>query len=87
MKGVFLLTPKSRYWVVWAIIIVFYLLRHDFWNWGKIEPFLFGMPVALWYHILYSILSTGVVYLMVKYVWPDTPEEALEREEDKTLNG
>lgn len=87
MKGVFLLTPKSRYWVVWAIIIVFYLLRHDFWNWGKIEPFLFGMPVGLWYHVLYSILSAGVTYLMAKYLMLDIPEELLLPEEGKTLNG
>jgi hypothetical protein len=74
-------SSKVKYWIGWIMVIVFYLLRHDIWNWDKIGPLLFGwMPVALWYHLVYVIISAGVIYIFMKFCWPDTPEEVLKRE-------
>jgi hypothetical protein len=73
---------RTKYWIGWITVIVFYLLRHDFWNWDKIEPLLFGwMPVGLWYHLLYVVLSAGVIYIFTKCCWPETPAELLKNEE------
>lgn len=65
------MSNKGKIVLGWVVVIVFYLLRYDFWFWGSIEPMLFGwMPPAAWYHILYAFLAIPVMYVFVTLAWP-----------------
>ena len=53
-----------------------YLLHQDFWNWTRVEPLLFGLvPVGLWYHAVYSLVASALMWLLVKFAWPRSLEE------------
>jgi hypothetical protein len=58
------------------VVSAVYLVHHDFWNWTRVEPLLFGfLPVGLWYHALYSLLASALMWLLVKFAWPKSLEE------------
>lgn len=59
-----------------ALIIIAIIAAHqDVWNWRAVNPFLFGLPVGLWYHVLYTLCAAGVMTLLVRYNWPEELEE------------
>lgn len=59
------------------LVIAFYALHQDVWNWNKAEPLLFGfLPPALWYHAAYSCCAAGIMALLVKFAWPADLENA-----------
>ncbi len=54
-----------------AMVIVFYLLHQDFWNWRATYPLVFGfLPIGLFYHVSYTLAVTLLIWLLVKYEWP-----------------
>jgi len=58
------------------LIAAVYLAHHDFWNWTRIEPLLFGfLPVGLWYHGAYCLVASALMWLLVKFAWPKSLEE------------
>ena len=58
------------------VVSAVYLVHHDFWNWMRVEPLLFGfLPVGLWYHAAYSLLASALMWLLVKFAWPKSLEE------------
>ncbi len=58
----------------YLIFFAWVVLHQDFWNWSATEPLLFGwMPLALWYHVLYGLLGSPVLYIFLKLV--HTPTE------------
>ena len=64
----------------WTLVVLMvsgvYLLHQDFWNWTRVEPLLFGfLPVGLWYHAAYSLLASALMWLLVKFAWPNSLEE------------
>jgi hypothetical protein len=59
-----------------ALVLAFYVLHQDFWNWGKVEPLVFGfLPIGLAYHAGYSILASVLMAVLVKYAWPSHLEK------------
>lgn len=55
-----------------ALVLVFYALHQDFWNWRTIEPLVFGfLPAGLAYHVAYSLGAAGIMAVLVKFAWPD----------------
>jgi len=53
------------------VVSAVYLVHQDFWNWTRVEPLLFGfLPVGLWYHALYSLLASALMWVLVKFAWP-----------------
>lgn len=53
------------------IVIVFYILHQDFWNWREAAPLVFGfLPIGLFYHICYTVAVSLMLWLLVKYAWP-----------------
>lgn len=59
------------------LVVVFYALHQDVWNWRRAEPLLFGfLPPALWYHAAYSCCAAGIMALLVKFAWPADLENA-----------
>jgi hypothetical protein len=55
-----------------ALVAAVYLLHHDLWFWDEARPVVFGvLPIGLAYHVLYSIAAAGVMWLLVRYAWPE----------------
>ncbi|MFN0068377.1 MAG: DUF3311 domain-containing protein [Limisphaerales bacterium] len=71
---------KRTKWAVWLLaplVAVFYALHQDVWNWRRVDPLAFGfLPVGLWYHALYSCVAAVVMWLLVRFAWPEHLEEA-----------
>lgn len=53
------------------LIVVLYLLHQDFWFWNSATPLVFGfLPIGLFYHLVYTLVISGVMWLLVKLAWP-----------------
>ena len=62
---------------IYLLLLLFYLLHNDLWLWVDARLVL-GMPVGLFYHVLYCAAAAGLMALLVRYAWP----AYLERGED-----
>ena len=57
--------------VLTALVGTFYALHQDIWFWREARPFVFGfLPVGLFYHAVFTIASSELMMLLVKYAWP-----------------
>ena len=67
-----------------ALIVL--VLRHDYWNWDTPHPLLFGfLPVGLWWQGLVSLCASGLLWLMVRFAWPqELEDEALAAEQKRS---
>lgn len=55
-----------------AAVIGLYVLHQDLWFWREARPLVFGfMPIGLFYHVVYTLAVTVVLWLLVRYAWPD----------------
>ena len=53
------------------IVVVLCFLHQDFWFWRTAHPLLFGfIPIGLSYHAGFAILTSLVLWLLVKTSWP-----------------
>jgi len=60
------------------IVVVLYVLHQDFWFWRAAHPLIFGfIPVGLFYHAGYSLVSALLMWLLVAQAWPAHLEERL----------
>jgi hypothetical protein len=60
------------------------VLRHDYWNWDTPYPLLLGfLPVGLWWQGLVSVLACAMMWLMVRFAWPQELEEEVIRMKDE----
>lgn len=48
-----------------AVLVLLYLLHFDFWLWHRPDVVL-GLPVELWYQLLYCVCVAGVFALFVR---------------------
>jgi hypothetical protein len=56
-----------------AVIIVaaLYALHQDVWFWNRATPLVFGvLPIGLFYHVAYTLVTAGVLWLLVRCCWP-----------------
>ena len=54
-----------------AAVALLYLLHQDFWFWREARPLVFGfLPVGLFYHALFTVASSLVLWLLVRWAWP-----------------
>ena len=57
-----------------------YALHQDFWFWREARPLVFGLlPIGLFYHVAYTVASSVVLWLLVRWYWPahlEGPPEA-----------
>jgi hypothetical protein len=59
-----------------AAIALLYVLHQDFWFWREARPLVFGfLPIGLFYHVVFTIASSAVLWLLVKVAWPSHLEE------------
>ena len=57
--------------LVVLLVLLLLILHQDFWWWDDIDPLAFGfLPIGLSFHVLLSILTSGVYLLAVRYCWP-----------------
>jgi hypothetical protein len=56
-----------------------YALHQDFWFWYTARPLVFGfLPIGLFYHAGYTLVSSVLLWLFVKRHWPSHLEERAE---------
>ncbi len=54
-----------------SLVLAFYALHQDFWNWRRAEPLVLGfLPVGLAYHVGYSIWAAVTMAVLVRLAWP-----------------
>jgi len=60
-----------RIWSAVAAVALLYLLHQDFWFWRDARPLVFGvLPIGLFYHTVFTLISSLVLWLLVKVAWP-----------------
>ncbi len=60
-----------------CLVAVLYVLHQDVWFWHSAQPFVFGfLPIGLFYHAAYTVACSGLMWLLVRYVWPAHLEPA-----------
>ena len=60
------------YRVVAALLVAaLYALHQDVWFWREAQPLVFGfLPVGLFYHAAYTIATSGLMWMLVRWHWP-----------------
>lgn len=52
-------------------VLLLYGLHQDLWNWRVVRPVVFGvLPVGLFYHVVYTLVVSGMMWLLVSLAWP-----------------
>ena len=65
-----------RHILLAVLVAALYLLHQDIWFWRSARPVIVGiLPIGLAYHVLYSIVAAGVMWLLVRYAWPSHLED------------
>ena len=63
--------------VLLVLTIIMVVIHYDFWNWGKVDPVVFGfVPVGLWYQAAYCVAAAFLLLLFVIFAWPKHLENA-----------
>ena len=60
---------SSKQWLAFGLIAAMYVLHNDWWLWSD-RTIVAGLPVGLGYHVLYMIVSAGVLAVVVRLAWP-----------------
>ncbi|MGH9803224.1 MAG: hypothetical protein ACRD82_22900 [Blastocatellia bacterium] len=54
-----------------TLVVALYLLHQDFWFWTSARPMVFGfLPIGLFYHLIYTLVISGLMWLLVQIAWP-----------------
>lgn len=78
MKLPFWLPRRNRGGLIYVLILIMLALHNDFWLWDRIHPLVLGwMPIGLFYHVAYMIVAVVVLALMVRFAWPEPPDEII----------
>ena len=58
------------------VVGALYVLHQDLWFWRTARPLVFGfLPIGLFYHACYTVVTAAVMWLLVNYAWPSHLEE------------
>jgi hypothetical protein len=61
-------------------VVALYLLHQDFWFWRTAHPLVFGfIPIGLFYQACFSVAASLLMWLLVKYAWPEELERHVEQ--------
>ena len=51
--------------------VLLYALHQDVWFWREARPLVFGfLPIGLFYHVAYTVATSGLLWLLVRTHWP-----------------
>ena len=54
------------------LVAVLCVLHQDVWFWHQARPLVFGvLPIGLFYHAAFMVASSLVLWLLVRYAWPE----------------
>jgi len=71
--------PRMLKLLLALLVAVLYVLHQDVWLWDDARPLVCGfLPIGLFYHAIYTIAVSGVMWLMVRYAWPAHLEREVE---------
>ena len=65
----------SKKVVLSVLVLGVFLLHQDYWNWRNSGLVLGFLPVGLAYHAAYAILSAALMWVLVKFAWPEELNE------------
>jgi hypothetical protein len=58
------------------LVLAFYALHQDIWFWRSAHPIVFGvLPIGLFYHAVYTLAISGLVWILVRVAWPHHLED------------
>jgi Protein of unknown function (DUF3311) len=58
-------------------VTVLFLLHQDFWYWNTAHPIVFGvLPIGLFYHVGYTVVTSLVLWALVRGCWPSDLDKA-----------
>ncbi len=57
-------------WALYSALVALFVLHNDIWLWHDGALFL-GLPIGLSYHILLCVAASVVMFLLVKFAWPE----------------
>ena len=68
--------PKSTIYPAWIFVIlgVAVLLHLNYWLWGA-DRLVSGLPINLFYHVLFTLALSGVMWVIVRNGWPSFLED------------
>ena len=53
------------------LVAALYVLHQDVWFWREARPLVFGvLPIGLFYHAVYTLASSLVLWYLVRSRWP-----------------
>ena len=60
---------KRIRWILYAAIVVLYVLHNDYWFWYD-PRIVLGLPIGLTYHVGYNLAAALLMFLLVRFAWP-----------------
>ena len=67
--------------ILYMVIVIVYFLHNDLWLWNN-PTLILGIPIGLFYHIIFCLAASIIMILLIKYAWPnfveDVDEEAVD---------
>jgi len=65
--------------IFWIVFLALLFFHQDGWNWGTEEIVWGGMPIGLFYHVLFSLACSGLGTWAVFRAWPKEWERYAEQ--------
>ena len=60
--------------ILYLVILIVYILHNDLWFWNN-PTIIMGIPVGLFYHLIYCFIASILLFLLIKFAWPKLVEE------------
>ena len=60
--------------ILYLVILIVYILHNDLWFWNN-PTIIMGIPVGLFYHLIYCFIASILLFLLIKFAWPKIVEE------------
>jgi hypothetical protein len=54
------------------LVVLAFFLHQDFWYWRTPTPLFLGvLPPGLWYHALYALGCSALMWYLTRAIWPE----------------
>ena len=60
--------------LLYVVLGILYLLHNDLWFWDD-PTIILGIPIGLFYHVMYCLAASMMLFLLIKYAWPNVVSE------------
>jgi hypothetical protein len=53
------------------LVVLAFFVHQDFWYWRTATPLFLGvLPPGLWYHALYALGCSALMWYLTRVIWP-----------------